>query len=175
MKNVYIGFDFIKVDDIRNDEEANEAVKLVKYLEDNEQEVIDYIKEDIKKREEYLKLVSKEVDVNIETIKNKLYKYFETADKRETKTSLMYDLPYAKLVLRKPKLELQRDNEQLLEWLIDNKQYEFIKTKKEPDWSAVKSMISIVNNKTPIFKITGGALDGVTVKTGKSSFKIDFK
>jgi phage host-nuclease inhibitor protein Gam len=73
-----------------------------------------------------------------------LEKYFGTVQHKVTATEENYRLPSGKLVMKKPSMEFERDDESLLSWLKENGHPEFIKTKESVDWSSLKKTLVVV-------------------------------
>lgn len=110
--------------------------------------------------------------------------YFRSVPHDETKTQLNYKLPGGKLVMKKPALVLEHDDEQLLPWLKENGFDEYIKIKESLDWAALKKKIEIPkheeNGKTVLDAIIpcgdfAVSITGVTVVEKPAEFKVEVK
>lgn len=100
----------------------------------------------------------------IEHWQARLHEYFETVPHRKTKSGIeKYALPGAELVLTAPGVEYIRNDEQLLAW-CESEHPEYIKTKKTPDWAAIKKAIGK----------DGLIPDGVEPVEKEAEFKISF-
>ena len=81
----------------------------------------------------------------------RLDQYLDTVPAEDAKTQVSLKLPSGKLVRKKPVVAYERDSDALLAWCKE-KNPEFVRTKEEPDWAAVKLYV----------QATGDIPDGVT-------------
>jgi hypothetical protein len=81
-------------------------------------------------------------DHTIEVMKGFLRDYFAKVPHKITKTEENYRLPSGKLVLKKQKPQMDRDEDALLEWVRQNHP-EYIKRKEMVDWEAFKKTLKI--------------------------------
>lgn len=98
--------------------------------------------------------------------------YFRTVPHDETKTQLNYKLPSGKLVLKKPALAMEHDDEQLLPWLRENIPA-LVKVKETPDWANLKKHLTIVGNQA--VDPDGEIVPGVSVVEKPAEFKAEVK
>ena len=95
----------------------------------------------------------------------RLRDYFESVPHRVTKSGIeKYALPGAELILSAPGIDYIRDDEQLLAW-CEKEHPEYVKTKKTPDWAAIKKAIGK----------DGLIPDGVEPVEKAAEFKIRFE
>ena len=91
-----------------------------------------------------------------------LQEYFQTQERRVTKTGIQkYSLPSAELVLKPGTLDYERDDAAMLTWCEANLP-EAIKTTRKASWADVKAYI----------KSTGEIPDGVTAYMTEATFQI---
>ena len=115
----------------------------------------------------------------IQFFEYKLMQYFGSVPHKETKTQESYQLPSGKLVLKKPAIAYEHDDEQLLPWLKQNDRGNFIKTKESVDWASLKK--ALLEDKTIDYAWHGLVTDdgeiipGITVVEKPEEFKVEVK
>lgn len=104
--------------------------------------------------------------------------YFRDVPKDETKTQLSYKLPGGKLVMKKPALVLEHDDEQLLPWLKQNRPA-FVKTKESVDWAGLKKDLLSDAAVDPAYRglVTddGEIIPGISRVEKPAEFKVEVK
>lgn len=100
----------------------------------------------------------------------KLREYMQTVKTRDTATQSSYALLNAKLVYKKPRVDLA-PAEGLVDWLEANRP-ELVKVKKEADWAAVKKAVCQIGENVYAFADTGEIVDGITVKETPGKFEV---
>ena len=105
---------------------------------------------------------------------SKLREYFETVDKRETKTQLSYKLPSGSLKMRKEKLDFNRNDKKLLEYAKENNLKELVRTTERFAWGDFKEKLAIQGNSI-VNKETGEIIDidGLDVEERPGQFKVE--
>ena len=98
--------------------------------------------------------------------------YFRSVPHDETKTQENYKLPGGKLVMKKPALAFEHDDEQLLPWLKENIPA-LVRVKETPDWANLKKHLKIVGNQAA--DPDGEIVPGVTVIEKPAEFKAEVK
>ena len=98
--------------------------------------------------------------------------YFRNVPKDETKTQLNYKLPGGKLVMKKPALTMEHDDEQLLPWLKENIPA-LVKVKESPDWANLKKHLTIMGDQ--VADPDGEIVPGVSVVEKPAEFKVEVK
>lgn len=83
--------------------------------------------------------ITKQCDFDTANLESMLAAYFDTVPHKKTKTQESYSLPGGKLVLKLQNPEFKRDNDSVIKWLHDTGNEQFIKTKEELDWEALKA------------------------------------
>lgn len=100
----------------------------------------------------------------------KLRRWFEDQDKRETKTAYMVDLPSGRLTAAKAgKVEYTRDPEKLIPFLHATMP-EMIRMKEDVDWAELKKHLQVVGG-LPVLD-TGEIVEGITVEEKPPEFKV---
>ncbi|WP_102411372.1 host-nuclease inhibitor Gam family protein [Beduinella massiliensis] len=99
-----------------------------------------------------------------------LYDYFTTCPAKCTKTQASYALPSAKLVLKAPSLQFERDEDKLLAYLKANHP-EMVKTVDKAAWADFKKLVKPLEDGACVDSETGEVVDGL--KAGMSSEKFE--
>jgi len=124
---------------------------------------------DLKKWEafytEKLEAARKEAESTISYMSALLQEYFDTQERRVTKTGIeKYSLPSGELERKPAGIDYQRDDDALLKW-CDEHLPGAVKVTRKAAWSEVKAHI----------KATGELPDGVTPFTTEASFSVKVK
>lgn len=99
-----------------------------------------------------------------------LIRWFDTQEKRETKTMQAVDLPTGKLIRAKEsRVDYVRDDERLLPYLRQSAP-EMVKTKESVDWAELKKHLHVVDGMAVLD--TGEIVDGITTEVLPPEFKI---
>jgi hypothetical protein len=155
---------------IDTDEKAEWALLKIKEEQAESQRMINvcnsfilHYKNEIKKAEESL-------ERKTGNLKAMLFEYFQTVDRKATKTQETYTLPSGKLKLKYPQPEYKRDDATLVKWLKDRNMTDYIKTKEEPQWGELKKTVQIAGDKACI---DGEIIDGIQVVEKAPVFDIE--
>ena len=101
----------------------------------------------------------------------KLRRWFDGEEKRETKTAYMVDLPSGKLTAAKEgKVEFIRDDDKLQQYLLGSMP-EMLKVKTTVDWAELKKHITVADGMA-VLDSTGEIVDGITVEQQPPEFKV---
>lgn len=154
---------------IKNDVQADEAILKIASFERKKEEFKEYY-------EAQKKSALEELDGKIEYYKSKLAEYFSNDEilKKETKTTLRYNLPSGELVMKKPAKDYKVDEDKLLEQLERFDMQDYIKTTKTARWGDLKKGIAVVSGKV-VFKETGEIFDSIEVVDKAPEFKVSVK
>jgi len=101
----------------------------------------------------------------------KLFEYSNKVEMAETKTQYSYRLPSGSLVVKKPKMVFNHDDEALTNWLKANAENELIEVKEKPRWAEVKKKLSVIGGAV-IFSETGEVVEGVSATEEPESFEV---
>lgn len=154
--------------------EADEMITSIRELvqEKNRFEVIaagkiENIKEDLSRKTERL-------ENEIQFMKDQLRAFFNTVERKSTKTQESYSLLSGKLVMKKPTVKIVHDDVKILEWAKENAS-EFVNQTivNKLDWKGLKEVLDI-NGTEIINGATGEVLEdiGITVEQVAESFDI---
>lgn len=145
---------------ITDDLKAEWAVKIIKQEEAETQRLVETIEQEIELLKVKKERLQQQLGNKTAFLKGKLADYFETVEKKELKTCYKYKLPSADLVFVKPSIQYERDNDKILNWLMANSKFEYIKTNPSVDWAELK--------KTEFFK----DIDGITEIQTPARFEV---
>lgn len=150
--------------EVRTDIEASWQLKQRKEIIDERDELIAFYKERIKAVEE-------DAAFKIGNIERALYSYYLTVPHKKTATQEYYRHPLGKLVMKKQAPTFDRDDVEVIAWLKQNGGAEFIRTKEELDWNALKKATTVVGSS--IVTEDGEPVPGVTVTEREDKFCIE--
>ena len=88
--------------------------------------------------------INKTNDETIDRMKDFLREYFDRVPHKKTKLQENYPLPSGKLVLKKANPEYQRNDEDVINWLKENRAGEYIKSKESLDWDKLKKTLTVI-------------------------------
>lgn len=101
-----------------------------------------------------------------------LKRYFDTVERRETKTTEKYELLSGTLVLKKPRTTMKVINDsQLVEWLEASGRGDFVKVEKKPRWGDLKKVLTCENGIVTDLE-TGEVVNGVDIEEQPESFAV---
>lgn len=126
--------------------------------------------------------IKAQTDFDTMNLERMLAEYFATVKHKVTKTQESYALKNGKLILKKQNPEYKRDDKTAIAWLKENGGGQFIKTKEELDWSALKDASGVVDGKV-IFgetvnedgEIVQIAVPGIEVIDREDKFVVEVK
>lgn len=141
--------------------EADEMITNIRELvqEKNRFEVIATGK--IENIKEQLERKTEVIDKEIEFMKSQLRSFFNTVERKSTKTQESYSLLSGKLIMKKPTVKIAHDDNKILEWAKENAS-DYIKQTivNKLDWATFKKDLDINGTKI-VNKATGEVLEGV--------------
>lgn len=157
---------------VDNDKKAEYCLKKIKAAQTEHDRLMDLVNAERDELNEKELELDRRLESETGYLKALLYNYFETVEKKETKTQQSYKLLSGSLVFKKPMLTIQRpDDETLLKILHENAP-ELIETVEKPKWSEYKKQLCIVNNGTQIVDATGSYVDDIYLEETPGSFGI---
>lgn len=132
---------------IDSDGVAEWACKKIKKETEEHDRLVALAEEEIKGYKDKIELLDYQLERRTGYLKSKLYEYFNTVERKDTKTQSSYKLLSGSLVFKKPSQKMVPDKEKLLAYVKDNNMSEFVKVKEEVDWAAYKKECQIVDGK----------------------------
>lgn len=103
---------------------------------------------------------------------SKLAEYFETVPHKATKTKESYRLLSGTLTRKFGGSQMKQDDAQLVQYLKDSGQLEFIKTEEKPKWGEFKKRLEIMGG-SAVDKETGEIVEGVQIIEKPDTFSVD--
>jgi hypothetical protein len=132
-------------------------------------ELIQAEREELNKKAEEL---SDHLESETGYLKSLLFKYFETVEKKETKTQQSYKLLSGSLVFKKPQIKIVKPEETKLVEFMENNGYEkLVETKKSAKWADFKKEIEIKDGQV-ILDDTGEVLDWIVTEEDPGRFEV---
>lgn len=150
--------------EVRSDIEAGWQLKRRKEIIADRDELIAFYKERIKAVEEDAAFKLANIDRSLEA-------FFMTVPHKKTKTQESYTHPLGKLMLKKQNPEFKRDDKTVIDWLEQNDGAQYVKIKKELDWSALKADVTVLGSS--IVTADGETVPGVVVIEREDKFCIE--
>ena len=156
---------------IDNDQKAEWALNKIREEQAEAQRIISLCENQIKFYQDRIEREKEKLEHKTGNLKSMLFDYFQTVDRKTTKTQETYTLPSGKLKLKYPKPEFKRDDSKLVEWLENSSKTDYIKIKKSPDWAALKKAITVVGDK--VADENGEIVEGVKVVERSPVFDVE--
>ena len=126
----------------------------------------------IQKIEEKLAAAERRYENGTRFLTGKLAEYFETVPHKATKTKESYRLLSGTLTRKYGGAQMKQDDAQLVQYLKDSGQLEFIKTEEKPKWGDFKKRLEIVGGSV-VDKETGEIVEAVQIIEKPDSFSVD--
>ena len=158
---------------IDNDQKAEWALAKIREEQAEAQRIMNVCKSMIFHYEEQMKKAEEGLEKKTAYLKGQLEQYFDSVEKRRTKTQEVYKLPSGTLRRKYPKPEFKRDDEALLKWIKANKinAHLYIRVKETPDWANLKKMVQIAGDK--VVDENGEIIEGVTIVDRPPVFEVE--
>lgn len=158
---------------IDNDQKAEWALAKIREEQAEAQRIMNVCKSMILHYEEQMKKAEEGLEKKTSYLRSQLEQYFDSVEKRRTKTQEVYKLPSGTLRRKYPKPEFKRDDEALLKWIKANKinAHLYIRVKETPDWANLKKAIQVVGNKA--VDENGEVVEGITVVDRPPVFEVE--
>ena len=126
----------------------------------------------IQKIEEKLAAAERRYENGTRFLTGKLAEYFETVPHKATKTKESYRLLAGTLTRKYGGAQMKQDDAQLVQYLKDSGQLEFIKTEEKPKWGEFKKRLEIMGG-SAVDKETGEIVEGVQIIEKPDTFSVD--
>ena len=143
-------------------EEEKESERYIKTCE----AMIEQYQDEIKKEKENL-------ENKTSFFKTLLAQYFDTVQRKITKTQETYRLPSATLRLKYQQPDIKKDNDKLLSFVKDLKFNKFIEKKETIKWGEFKK--ELIQKDDKLMTKDGIIVDGIELIEKNYKFVIDFK
>lgn len=126
----------------------------------------------IQKIEEKLAAAERRYENGTRFLTGKLAEYFETVPHKATKTKESYRLLSGTLTRKYGGAQMKQDDAQLVQYLKDSGQLEFIKTEEKPKWGEFKKRLEIMGGSV-VDKETGEIVEAVQIIEKPDTFSVD--
>lgn len=156
---------------IDSDQKAEWALAKIREEQAEAQRIINVCKSMILHYEEQIKKAEEDFEKKTAYLKSQLEQYFETVEKRRTKTQEVYKLPSGTLKRKFPKPKYEIDDEKFVKWLKDRKLDDYIKIEEKPKWAEFKKATKTVGNK--VVDENGEIIEGITVVDRPPVFEVE--
>lgn len=155
---------------IDNDSKADWAARVVKEEAEERDRLLALVKAERERLDEKEEEILHRYEQKTEYLTGQLLSYMATVKTRDTPTQSSYALLNAKLVYKKPKVDIQ-PGEALVGWLEANRP-ELVKVEKKPDWAEVKKNIVHLGEGVYAMSDTGEIVDGILPKEVPGKFEV---
>lgn len=145
---------------IQDDGTANWAISCIKEEEKEFERLCNGIDEQIEMLKNKKEQLQNQLNNKTSFLKGKLAEYFDGVDKKELKLSYKYKLAAGELVLVKPTVKYEHNDEQILQYLRDNDKFEYIQVEHKLKWQELKKNEDITK------------IDGVTAIPVEARFEV---
>lgn len=127
---------------------------------------------ELKETAEKLAAAERRYENGTRFLTGKLAEYFETVPHKATKTKESYRLLSGTLTRKYGGAQMKQDDAQLVQYLKDSGQLEFIKTEEKPKWGEFKKRLEIMGG-SAVDKETGEIVEGVQIIEKPDTFSVD--
>lgn len=155
---------------IDTDQKAEWALNIIREEQAEAQRLINVCNSQILYYQSEIKKVQDKLENKTGNLKAMLFEYFQTVDRKATKTQETYTLPSGKLKLKYPQPEYKRDDATLIKWLKDRDMTDYIKVSESPKWGELKKTVQVAGDKACI---DGEIIDGIQVVERQPVFDIE--
>ncbi len=162
--------------EITDDLAADYAIRAIKAEEQTTERLVKIAQAEIAELEEKIKYFVERCEMRTKEKRDALNRYFDTVERRQTKTTEKYDLLSGTLVRKKPTTTLKVDDSgKLCNWLEQRPEFNgLIKTSKTPKWGDLKKMLECDGLGNVIVSDTGEIIEGVIAEDKPETFLIDY-
>jgi len=154
----------------KNDIDAEWILSVIKKEKEDKDRLISVCEEMIRQYKEKIEQYKEKYDKSTSYLTSQLMEYFDTVDKKKTKTKESYTLPSGKLIRKKVAPEIKRDEEKLTEW-VESNCVDYLKIKKQIDWAELKKTLTQKDN--CMITKDGEIVEGVTLVEREDEFKVE--
>ena len=156
---------------IDNDQKAEWALAKIREEQAEAQRIMNVCKSMILHYEEQMKKAEEGLEKKTAYLRSQLEQYFDSVEKRRTKTQEVYKLPSGTLRRKYPGPQFKRDDDALVKWLKERNMKDYIKVKETADWANLKKAIQVVGNKA--VDENGEVVEGITVVDRPPVFEVE--
>lgn len=156
---------------IDNDQKAEWALAKIREEQAEAMRIMNVCKSMILHYEEQMKKAEEGLEKKTAYLRSQLEQYFDSVEKRRTKTQEVYKLPSGTLRRKYPGPQFKRDDDALVKWLKERNMKDYIKVKETADWANLKKAIQVVGNKA--VDENGEVVEGITIVDRPPVFEVE--
>lgn len=161
---------------IDNDKKADWAIAQIKEAEAERDRLVELAREQLKDLTDRIDEINDKCDNDTAYLKSLLCEYFRTVPHKETKTQETYKLLSGSLVMKKPSVKIDHNDDKLIEYLENNDGGDYIKLKKSVDWAEFKKNLIITDSGEIVDSELGTVIDSsvCSLEEVPASFNIKY-
>lgn len=156
---------------IDNDQKAEWALAKIREEQAEAMRIMNVCKSMILHYEQQMKKAEEDLEKKTAYLRSQLEQYFDSVEKRRTKTQEVYKLPSGTLRRKYPGPQFKRDDDALVKWLKERNMKDYIKVKETADWANLKKAIQVVGDK--VVDENGEVVEGITVVDRPPVFEVE--
>ena len=157
---------------INDDKTAEWALKKIKAAQAEHDRLMDLVTAERDELNEKALELDRRLESETGYLKALLYNYFETVEKKETKTQQSYKLLSGSLVFKKPSVSIVKpDNDQLVAFLESVGREDLIEDKRTAAWGEYKKSLTIADDGQVVSE-DGEILDFIEVEQKAGEFNV---
>ncbi len=156
---------------IESDLVADWALKRIAQARKERDRLVELAEEEIKLLEDSIKRIKEKCDNDTAYLESALSKYFNKVDHKITKTKESYKLLSGSLVLKKGTIKTVYDDSELLSYLKESGQHEYVDTTEKAKWGEFKKTLNI----TPdgVFTEDGEIIECIKAEVQADKFVVE--
>lgn len=158
---------------ITNDSAADWAVEKIKAEKDELDRIESIAQEKIERINEMLEIERQKYQNKTGFLKSKLAEYFETVERKSTKTQESYQLLSGKLVKKLGGFKPSYEDTELLNYLKNDGLTDYIEVTEKPAWGEYKKRL-VLTETGAIDTETGETIDVIKVERQLDTFDVKF-
>ena len=158
---------------VDSDVKANWCVKKIREAQAEAERLMAIIAEERADLDAKQKAIEEKLKNEVEHLKGLVYPYFETVEKKETKTQQSYKVLDGTLIFKKPSVKIVKpDNDaELVDYLEINAPM-FVETVKKPIWGEYKKNLQIAEDGSVVDTTTGEVVTFIKTEENEGSFDV---
>lgn len=157
---------------VDDDKKAEYCLKKIKAAQAERDRLIALVNAEWDELDQKAKQIEQKYESETGYLKALLYRYFETVEKKETKTQQSYKLLSGSLVFKKPSVSIIKpDNDRLVAYLESAGREDLIQTTKTAAWGEWKKTLTLTDD-GEVLSEDGEILDFVTIEEKAGEFNV---
>ena len=156
---------------INDDVKADWALEIIKAEKADCERLVSLCESKIQDLQTKIKDYKSKYENSTSYLKSQLQTYFQTVERKTTKTQETYKLPSGTLKKKYGAYNYIREDETFIKWLKNNGYTDKVKTVEAPDWQEFKKNLIIDNDK--VITTDGEVVEGVKVELKPDTFNVE--